>query len=87
MLHEILSLQYKPYQNVRFLFEPRAASCRGKKGQISMRNLVLGFILAILGRNIVLLAPRTSNSGMENPILRTEFLFYVDLYVNQRSKN
>jgi hypothetical protein len=49
---------------------------------ISMRNPVLGRILA----KILPSAPITPKPSMENPILRTEFLFYVDLYVNQRSK-
>ena len=55
-----------------------------KKVTISMINPVLGLILAILGKNIALRAPTTPNSSMGNPILRTEFLFCVDLYVNQR---
>jgi hypothetical protein len=37
-----------------------------KKVAISVRNPVLGFILVILGKNIVLRAPRTPNSSMEN---------------------
>jgi hypothetical protein len=40
--------------------------------------------IAFLGKNTALRTPITSNSSMENPILRTEFLFYIDLYVNQR---
>jgi hypothetical protein len=51
-----------------------------------MRNPVLGLILAFLGKNAALRAVSTPNSNMENPILRTEFLFYVDLYVNMRPK-
>jgi hypothetical protein len=57
-----------------------------KKLAFSMRNPVLGRILAILGKNTALRAVSNPNSSMENPNLRTEILFYVDLYVNQRSK-
>jgi hypothetical protein len=52
-----------------------------------MKNPVLCLILAFLAKSITLLALITPNLRMENPILRTEFLFYVDLYVNRRSKN
>jgi hypothetical protein len=45
-----------------------------------MKNRVPGLILAILGKNTAFRA--TPNSGMENPNSRTEFLFYVNLYVN-----
>jgi hypothetical protein len=51
-----------------------------------MRNPVLGLILALLGKNIALRATIAPNSDMENLNLRTEFLFYVNIYVNQRSK-
>jgi hypothetical protein len=40
-----------------------------KKLQFSMRNSVLGLILAIVGKNTALRAPRIPNSGMGNPNL------------------
>jgi hypothetical protein len=51
-----------------------------------MKNPVLGRILANIGKHTALRTGSTPNSGIGNPILWTEFLFYVDLYVNQRSK-
>jgi hypothetical protein len=40
--------------------------------------------VAFFDKNTALQVPRTPNSGVENPNPRTEFLFYIDLYVNQR---
>jgi hypothetical protein len=74
----------RTYKIMQICFLSRAPSCREKKVAISVRNPILGLILSILGKNTALRTPRTPNSGMENPNLRKEFLFYVDLYVNQR---
>jgi hypothetical protein len=48
-----------------------------QKVAISMRNSVLGRILTFLVKNTALWAGTTPNSSMENPILRTEFLFML----------
>jgi hypothetical protein len=62
----------------------RLGSAGTKKLASSMRNPVLSRILAFLGKSTTLRARSTPNSGMVNPILRTEFSFYVDIYVNRR---
>jgi hypothetical protein len=41
---------------------------------------------AFFGKKYCFRAPKIPNSGMGNPNLRTDFLFYVDLYVDRRSK-
>jgi hypothetical protein len=53
----------------------RGSQLQGEKIAISVRNPVLGLILAILDKNTALRAPITPNSGMGNPNLRTESLF------------
>jgi hypothetical protein len=52
-----------------------------------MRNSVLSPGVAFFGKNTALRAGSTSNSGMENPNLRTEVLFHINIYVNREPKS
>jgi hypothetical protein len=73
----------KVFEFQNFWVKIKAGICREKKVAISVRNPVLGLILANLCKNTAFRATRTPNSGMGNPNLRIEFLFHVDLYVNR----
>jgi hypothetical protein len=52
-----------------------------------MRNPVLGRILAFLGKNTALRVGSTTNLGMGNPVLRTEFYFTSIYMLTRDQKN